>query len=335
MTLWQTVWLLTLAISPAQSADLEQYRALLDKYRDARVEPVHELAGWSTSRVQAVAEQCAEDSRLACAMLHTDVAIHLLAAGKSADVFPHLNAAERLLDAALARAPAHWRFAERWYLMMVGYLHVLDAPVFAAEMRARMKKREFGLPDAKAAFERGLRAELFGALDTSTSHAGRIRDLDPAAARHFEGAAREYEKAVELDSSFLEASLRLGRVRVVLRQGDRAIEPLERASRSSERHVAYLALLYLGAEAERQDQFAVAEEHYRKANAVFRWGMSGPVALAQLLSRTGREAEARELLTAHLGRTAGRVVDPLWTYLLRPGDHPRPTLDALRSEVWR
>jgi tetratricopeptide (TPR) repeat protein len=333
MTVWQAVLLLTLAIFPAQDGDLEQYRALLDNYREARLEPVNELASWSPSRVQAVAEHCDEDSRLACAMLHTDVAIALLVAEKPADAFVHLNAASRLLDAALARTSEHRRFAQRWYLMIVGYLRVLNAPVFADEMRARMRKREFGLPDAQAAFERGLRAELFGARDSSTSL--RIHGLTPAAARHFEGAAREYEKAVEFDSSFLEASLRLGRLRVVLRQGDRAIEPLERASRSSERHVAYLALLYRGAVAERQDQFVVAEEYYRKANAVFRWGMSGPVTLAQLLSRTGRETEARELLTAHLSRTAGRVVDPLWTYLLRPGDHPRPTLDALRSEVWR
>jgi tetratricopeptide (TPR) repeat protein len=331
----QTVLLLALALSPGQSGDIEQYRALVDNYRDARLAPVHELAGWSTSRVQAAAEHCAEDSRLACAMLHTDVAIYLLVAGKAADASQHLNAAERLLDAARARTPAHWRFAERWYLMMVGYLHTLDAPVFADDMRARMKKREFGLPDAKAAFERGFRAETFGALVASTSHAGRIGGLAPAAAGPFEGAAREYEKAVKLDSSFLEASLRLGRLRVVLRQSDRAIEPLERASRSSERHVAYLALLYQGAVAERQDQFAAAEEYYREANAVYRWGMSGPVALAQLLSRTGREAQAREILTAHLGRTAGRIVDPLWTYPLKPGDYPRPTLDALRSEVWR
>ena len=338
MMVQQAVLLLTLVMFPAQSGDVEQYRAMIESYREARLEPVHELAGWSTPRVQAVAEHCAEDSLFAGTMLHTDVAVELLAAGKAAQAFVHVNAAGRLLDNALAREPERARFAVRWYVAVEGYLRALDAPAFADEVRERIKGLEFGLPAAQAAFARGLRAELDGALAGSMSRAhvsSRIRGLDPAAARHVESAAREYQKAVELDPSFLEASLHLGRVRVVLRQADAAIDPLERASRSPERHVAYLALLYRGAVAERQEHFAEAEGYYRKANAVFRWGMSGPVALAQLLSRVGREVEAREVLTEHLARTAGRIVDPLWTYVLNPGDHLRSTLGALRSEVWR
>ena len=337
MMVQQAVLLLTLGMPPAQSGDAEQYRAMIESYRDARLEAVHELAGWSTSRVQAVAAHCAEDSLFAGTMLHTDVAIDLLAAGKAAQAFVHVNVAGRLLDDALAREPEQARFAQRWYVVVEGYLRALDAPALADDMRERMKHREFGLPAAQAAFERGWQAELAGARAGSMSPSqvsSRIRGLDPAAARHFETAAREYEKAVKFDSSFLEASLRLGRVRVMLRQLDAAIDPLERASRAPERHVAYLALLYRGAVAERREQFAAAEEYYRKANAVFRWGMSGPVALAQLLSRTGREADAREVLTEHLARTAGRIVDPLWTCLVKPGDHLRSTLDALRSEVW-
>jgi tetratricopeptide (TPR) repeat protein len=214
MMVQQAALLLTLGMFPAQSGDAEQYRAMIESYRDARLEPVHELAGWSTSRVQAVAEHCAEDSRLAGTMLHTDVAIDLLAAGKAAQAFVHLNAASRLLDDALAREPEQGRFARRWYLMVEGYLRALDAPAFADEMRERMRKREFGLPVAQAAFARGLRAELFGALAGSVSRSqvsSRIRGLDPEASRHFEGAAREYEKAVKFDPSFLEGSLRLGR----------------------------------------------------------------------------------------------------------------------------
>ena len=286
----------------------------------------------------AVVEHCAEDSLLACTMLHTDVAIELLTAEKAAQAIAHVNAARRLLDHALARELAQGRFAERWYLAVEHYLRVLDAPALAGEMHQRMKNRAFGIPAAQAAFARGERAEQFGALAGPGSHAeaaGTIRGLDPAAVRHFEEAAREYQKALEFDPSFLEASLRVGRMRVLLLQADAAIDPLERASRSPDHHVAYLALLYRGAVAERQEQFAAAEGYYRKANTVYRWGMSGPVALAQLISRTGRESEAREVLTEHLARTAGRIVDPLWTYLLKPGEYPKATLDALRSEVWR
>ncbi len=330
----QAVLLLTLGISPAQSGDVDRYGAMIESYREARPEPVHELAGWSTPRVEAVAGHCAEDSLFAGTMLHTDVAIHLLTARNAPQAFVHVNVAARLLDDAVAREPGRARFAQRWYAMVEGYLRAMDAPAFAHEMRERMKQREFGVPAAQAAFERGMRAERFGAL-TGAEAAGTIRGLAPSAVRHFESAASEYAKAMVFDPSFLEASLRLGRMRVLLRQADAAIDPLERASRAPDRHVAYLALLYRGAVAERQEEFAAAEGYYRQANAVFRWGMSGPVALAQLLSRTGREAEAREVLAEHLAHTAGRIVDPLPTYLVEPGDAPGATLAALRSEVWR
>ena len=338
MIVLQTVLILTLGMAPAQEGDVEQYRALIESYREARPEPVHELAGWGTSRVQAVAGHCAEDSLLAGAMLHTDVAIDLLAARKAAQAIVHVNAAARLIDDALAREPERARFAQRWYVMVERYLRALEAPAFADEVHERRKSARSGYPPHERRSRAGCvlnwTARLPGQCRVRTCRAG-IRGLDPAAARHFESAAREYQKVVELDPAFLEASLRVGRLRVVLRQADAAIDPLERASRAHEPHVAYLALLYRGAVAERQEQFAAAEGYYRKANAVFRWGMSGPVALAQLLSRVGRETEARELLTEHLARTAGRIVDPLWTYLLKPDDHLRSTLDALRSEVWR
>jgi hypothetical protein len=110
----QAVLLLTLGMSPAQSGDIERYRAMIETYRQARQEPVHELAAWSASRVQVVVEHCADDSLLAGAMLHTDVAIDLLTAGKASEAFVHVNAAGRLLDGALAREPGQARFVERW-----------------------------------------------------------------------------------------------------------------------------------------------------------------------------------------------------------------------------
>jgi hypothetical protein len=33
--------------------------------------------------------------------------------------------------------------------------------------------------------------------------------------------------------------------------------------------------------------------------------------------------------------TGGRVTDPLWSYLILPGDQLGVALDDLRAEVWR
>jgi glutathionylspermidine synthase len=60
--------------------------------------------------------------------------------------------------------------------------------------------------------------------------------------------------------------------------------------------------------------------------------------LSQLLSRTSREAEAREVLAAFLTERRGRVVDPLWTYIPSPVvelDDMLATLAELRTEVMK
>lgn len=116
---------------------------------------------------------------------------------------------------------------------------------------------------------------------------------------------------------------------------EQAIAPLERAAGSSDPGVACLARLFLGAVAEGLDRHDEAEAHYRAAMRGFRWTQSAPLALAQLQARTGNGAESRETLRRHFETTAGRVSDPLWTYLVDPGDHLGPALDALRAEVWR
>jgi hypothetical protein len=66
----------------------------------------------------------------------------------------------------------------------------------------------------------------------------------------------------------------------------------------------------------------------------FKWGQSGPLALARLFSRTGRDREAREVVVAFLGRGA-LTVDPLWMYLAFPGKEPVAHLDVLRAEIWQ
>jgi tetratricopeptide (TPR) repeat protein len=322
--------------SAPQANDIEQYRGFVDAYRAGRVDPVQELATWKAPRVEAVVEHCPAEALLACTLLHTDAAIALLSAKRIADAEVHLYKAVTLLDAVLEQAPERLRFAQRWYVTIRGYLQTLDAPAWAEDLGDRARRRVPYTP-AQYLFIRGLESELAAAVagPFSSSQFGQINGVHPTTVGHLIKAGREYESVVKVEQDYHQAWLHLGRVRMVIGQFAAAVDPLDQAARSADRHVAYLALLYRGAAAERQGQLTEAEAYYRKATGMFRWGQSGPVALAQLLSRVGREAEAREVLTDHLSLTAGRVVDPLWTYLVMPGDHLRPSLDALRSEVWR
>lgn len=203
--------------------------------------------------------------------------------------------------AAIQLSPSSRRFAQRWYLTVESHLRALNAPAWAGDVRERAKPRSLLPTDTEELFERGVRAEFAGALEGPLSRSqvvSRNRVLHPDVTRNLLAAARHYESVVRADPGFLGAWLHLGRVRMILSQDDGAISALTFASRAPERHVAYLARLFRGAVAERRQQFAEAEGHYREAVALFRWGQSGPLALAQLLGRTGREADARGVRTA-------------------------------------
>src|SRR6185436_17974712 len=142
--------------------------------------------------------------------------------------------------------------------------------------------------------------------------------IDPRALEHFAAAAQAYVKAATRDDGF-EANLHLGRVRMLRNADTEAVVALAIAERSPDPRVKYLASLFLGAIDERAGRFDAAGRWYRAARTAFPWGQSAPIALAQLLSRSGDETGARAALADSLARRRGRTVDPLWTYFVEPG----------------
>jgi len=99
--------------------------------------------------------------------------------------------------------------------------------------------------------------------------------------------------------------------------------------------VRYLAMMFLGAIAERQSRYPDAERLYLQALETFQWGQSGPLALSHVLMREGRETDARATAARHFSGSHARVVEPLWTYLSDPATDLGPSLNLLRAEVWR
>jgi tetratricopeptide (TPR) repeat protein len=97
--------------------------------------------------------------------------------------------------------------------------------------------------------------------------------------------------------------------------------------------VRYLASLFLGTLEERDQHVDAAEKLYREALNYVPYGQSAPLALSELLSRTGREADARRVLAARLLRINTEVLEPFWAY--GPEDVPATRFDLLRVEVWK
>ena len=142
-----------------------------------------------------------------------------------------------------------------------------------------------------------------------------------------------FAAALREDPSLHAAALHLGRLRMLQKQRLEAATLFRSALADTTPAVAYLAALFLGSLEEREGQFEAAERLYRSAVERIPHGQSAPLALAQLLTRTGRDHEARQVLAAHMMRPGAVLVEPMWVF--GSPANPEIQLDLLRLEVWK
>jgi hypothetical protein len=333
--------------APHASQDGARYRRMVDDYRARILTTEQAAAQLEDADLPALAKGLTDSTdaltpteRRAAAMLHTDVFLQLLKLDRQAHAAAHLDVATALLDSAAPAAPADVEFARRWHAIVGGLLHARGAVSLASDLRTRAAARLIetaARTQARAAFERGLMAEIQAATAGPISGSPRTRSdvLPREAVSGLRSAAREYQTALSLDRELIEATLHLGRVRT-LEGGDvEATRWLGLAAAGGLASERYLARLFLGAIAERQGRYSDAEAEYRSALDGFQWGQAAAFALSHLLGRIGREAEARSTLVDHFARTRGRVVEPLWTYVSDPYAHLGQSLETLRAEVWK
>jgi tetratricopeptide (TPR) repeat protein len=317
--------------------DSSRYRQLVADYRRQDVTSVSTVAAFSAEDVRSstapatdTVHPWAADDLRAAAMLHTEASIELLTKGQSDAAFLHLNAAIRLINDAAIRDQPSQRFASAWYSSVGAIVSRLGAPVWATDMAERARPVVLASP-GEAAFQKGLDLEV----TACEVYEGEMVDgFGLRASRPLESAAALFSDALRSDPSLHTAALHLGRARLMQGSLDQARENLEIGARSARPSERYLALLFLGTIAERTGALTEAEARYRSALQEFKWGQSGPLALARLLSRTSREREARDVVAALLARGVN-TVDPLWIYLARPDEEPEAHLALLRAELWR
>ena len=317
------------------------YRSLVDGYRRIGTTEIEQTLNAPRDVTEAAVDAALspasgwtwEDLRGA-AMLHTDAAVRALASRDGAATEFHLTAARRLLERTESLSPPQKDFVWRWYAAVPQRVKSLGGSGIENRLDAYAFNR-WGQNRARMLYLRGLEFEWRGANEARVVSPGQaMLSMRNRAQGTWTGAATALVEALKEDPSLHAAALHLGRIRMLQGQPLEAIRLFRSALGSVDPAVAYLAALFLGSLDEREERFAEAEALYRDALARIPYGQAAPLALAQLLSRTGREAEARDILAAGLLRPRAFVVEPMWAYG-PPDEDPATQIDLLRMEVWK
>ena len=316
-------------------APAPDYRALVDGYRRNGTPQVMELLSLPPDAVKTAVNRATRDDAgwtweetRAAAILHTEATVQLLRSGNKSPAGMHLDAAQRLLDKTMKLEARQEDFAWRWYTLMPDLLKALDGGALSPALRQYALER-WPPTTGRTLLLKGIELESKGNVEGRVPRPGEtalIRGTDNLQTTWFAAASDAYGAALRTNATLHQARLHLGRIRMIQGQRTEAASLLRDALASPDPTVAYLSALFLGSIEERDNRFDSAEELYRRANATWPHGQAGPLALAELLSRTGRDSEAREVLVARL--TSGtRRIEPMWSYACRSR---RRTGDSLR-----
>jgi len=273
-----------------------------------------------------------EDLR-AAAMLHSETCVTAADKGRTCEF--QIMQAERLLERTIGLSPRQEDFVWRWYHAMAPMLNALGQKSLARGIETQAAEK-WRLDRARAAYVQGLELESKGAHEpiTQTSTGPNAYDKAGARAGHFAQAGELFTRALQQRPDLTAAALHLGRIRMLQGNAGQAAALFRSALADVDPAVRYLAARFLGSLEERVGRFEAAEKLYRDALEYVSYGQSAPLALSELLSRTGREVEARSVLAARVLRMNAEVLEPFWAY--GPTDEaPATRFDLLRVEVWK
>jgi tetratricopeptide (TPR) repeat protein len=324
--------------APIRPPTAQEYRAFVESYRRngaAEIERALTVRREDLDRVvdAAIASGSTWEwhELRAAAMLHSEAAFHAARARDSDAAAFHIDLAQRLLDRTVNRARVQEDFAWRWYTVVPRLLDTAGERGLRKRLDAYAEQR-WSYDTMRAKYLRGLDFEATGA------RSGQIMKSTDAAvdqAVWLLPAASAYAETLKGNPVWRAAAVHLGRLRMLQGERDEAAGLFRSALDDADPAMGYLAALFLGSLEERVQRFDAAETLYRRAIARHPFGQSGPLALAEVLSRTGREAEARAVLAAGPLRSRAAIVEPLWTFSSSLDHELGTRFDLLRMEVWK
>jgi tetratricopeptide (TPR) repeat protein len=324
---------------PPMGQPAAAYRALVQSYREEGHADIGAVLAMRHDVVSAAVEQAVSgaapwpwEELRAAAMLHSEAC--LAATDKARACEFHIMQAERLLERTVALSARQEDFAWRWYRVMPHMLNAVGQKSLARGVD-RQATEKWRSDRVRADYLQGLELESKGSREAvlQTPSGPNPYDKGGIRASYFAKAGELFTRAFKQRPDLTVAALHLGRIRMLQGNGAEAALLFRSALTDVDPAVRYLASLFLGTLEERDQRFDAAEKLYSEALDDVPYGQSAPLALSELLSRTGREADARRALAARLLRMDTEVLEPFWAY--GPDDVPATRFDLLRVEVWK
>jgi tetratricopeptide (TPR) repeat protein len=143
---------------------------------------------------------------------------------------------------------------------------------------------------------------------------------------------------VAIDSGFVEARLRLGRVSGLLGNHDEALRLLRQVRADSrDARISYYAALFAGAEEQALGLLDDARRSYEAAAALYPRAQSPHFALALLAWQTGDSRDGLRVLEPAVrpGQLRSQVDDPWWEYFDGLGDNTAALFHTLLTDAER
>jgi tetratricopeptide (TPR) repeat protein len=250
----------------------------------------------------------------------------------------HWEMARALLE-SVTPEPGRDEWVYRWYRAAAARMRRDSLLASSAPLLERA--RQLFPKDAAFPFYGGCLHEIHAspaiqAVYEATAPSQRSRAAPSLSGPHWNQAVRLFSEALELQPSWPEARLRLGRVLGLLGRHKEAAATLRRAlDETDDLPLVYWGSLFLGAEEQSLGRDAEARASFERARALRPGAQAPRLALSQLARRAGDRSQALAELRAVLTLPPDEVsrYDPLWDYHVSRGSEADILFAELRRQL--
>jgi tetratricopeptide (TPR) repeat protein len=251
----------------------------------------------------------------------------------------HWDIARLLLD-EITPDPSRDTTARLWYRAIAAFF---ERRALLAESVPHLERgRRIYATDPFIFAASGLVHETFAAPEIQTfvqtaAQAGLPPTSVGSARSNLRRAEDFFRRAVELDGSYAEARVHLGRVLGLQGRHEEAASQLQLATATAHDSLTrYYAWLFLGAEEQGLGHADLARQCFDAAVALFPRAQSPHLALSQLARRNGDRGGALRAIQQVLNLPAddSQREDPWWSYFHDPGDKAEAMMHEMRAALF-